>query len=647
MEARRHRNIKSGAQYDHLFPKANVDTHTVQKNAGVSDTVAFIPQVVHKTLDHTKGIANVLRGRSDYETCRNIWQFVYSHIAYRKDRDGYEQIRSPARTWHDRKSGVDCDCYTTFISSILTNLGIRHKLRITKYRRDYFQHIYPIAVLSSNKQVILDCVTDKFDYEVPFSEKKDYPMDLQYLNGINGSDYEHDHYLLDGPDDMGELGKLFGKKKGGKKKGGGFFKKIGKGLKKINLKKVLNVVNKLNPATVAMRNGVLAAMKLNVGNIAKRLRWSYMTPEQAKAKGVNFDKWKRLVAAREKLEKIFYGAGGKTSNFKKAILQGKGNKDHSVHGLEGFGDLDFPYVGNGYAYGMQKHGMHHNGRCLHHHRLSPMHPDHPVNRLHQHMPLRQVLGDDIYYSENGVHGLGELGEPVSMAMITAASGVIAAIASTLKKIGDIFGGKGKGSADFDEKTNADAEKDIPDGGKNSEDAKAAESITDNSGGGSSSSSGGGSDDSGDGGGSSGGKASKSIPSSSGSGGGGSSSGGGGGGGGGSDDGGGGGSPDKPSTSLSKQTDDGGGGGGDGGKDGGSGSGGDGSSGGFWDKNKKWIVPAGIGVAGITVLAIAAKAMKPAAAAAAPHPSGKAMHGTPHKNHHRRKKHKTVSRKTLL
>src|ERR1043165_8817184 len=102
------------------------------------------------------------------------------------------------------------------------------------------------------------------------------------------------------------------------------------------------------------------------------------------------------------------------------------------------------------------------------------------------MPLRTVIGDEMFHDENPVGTLGELGEPISMAMITAASGVIAAIASTLKKIGDIFGGKGKGSEDFDEEKNKDAEKEIPEGGKSEEDEKAAASITDSSGGGSSS-----------------------------------------------------------------------------------------------------------------------------------------------------------------
>ena len=89
----------------------------------------------------------------------------------KKDAEGYEQIRSPARAWHDRFSGVDCDCYSVFISSILSNLGIAHTLRITKYQRDYFQHIYPIVPFQ-NGYITIDCVTDRFNYEVPFSEKK-------------------------------------------------------------------------------------------------------------------------------------------------------------------------------------------------------------------------------------------------------------------------------------------------------------------------------------------------------------------------------------------------------------------------------------------------------------------------------------------
>ena len=185
MEANRKRNIQSGERYSHLFPEAAKATSRIRKDANVYHTVAFIPKVVNETLSQTKRIAEQLKANTLRETCNNIWQFVYRHIAYKKDEDGYEQIRSPARAWHDRFAGVDCDCYSVFISSILTNLKIKHSLRITKYHRDYFQHIYPI-VPNENGYITIDCVTDKFDFEVPFSEKKDYPMELQYLNGFDG-----------------------------------------------------------------------------------------------------------------------------------------------------------------------------------------------------------------------------------------------------------------------------------------------------------------------------------------------------------------------------------------------------------------------------------------------------------------------------
>lgn len=439
MEAARKRNIQSGEGNTYLFPKAEGSNKTIRKNADVTHTVAFIPKVVSETLHHTQNIAQRLKGTTTYETCSNIWLFVYQHIAYRKDQEGYEQIRSPARVWHDRQNGVDCDCYTVFISSILTNLRIPHILRITKYHRDYFQHIYPVVV-SEGKEIPIDCVTDKFNYEVPYSQNKDYPMDLQYLNGFDG-------------DEMGELGKLFGKKKAKaatapvvKAKKPSLLQKLkGKGAQKANaksaasngqpkkkgfFKKVLNKVNKINPATVLLRNGVLAAMKLNVKNVAGRLRWSYLTPDQAAAKGIDPAKFQRLIATRQKLEKIFYGAGGNEKNLRKAIVGGKGNKDKAVAGLDGLSGMA------------------------------------GIDYMNAFTPLPQLLGPDIYSSENiegmeGFSGLGQLGEPVTLASVGAAMGVIAGIVASLKQIGNIFNHKGEGAKDFDPQVNEAAENNQP------------------------------------------------------------------------------------------------------------------------------------------------------------------------------------------
>ncbi len=458
MEATKKRNIKPGTEYDHLFSKAPGENYTVRKNATLSDTVELIPKVVQQTLDQTKLITQKLKGKTIYETCKNIWHFVYGHIQYKKDETGYEQIRSPRRTWHDRRSGVDCDCYSVFISSILTNLNIPHALRITKYKSDNFQHIYPIVPLNG-KHITLDCVTNLFDYEVPFSEKKDYPMELQFLDGLD--------------DGMDELGKIIQRNMAKQKKPVPLKPKmalpikrskplpvkkavtvltkntmvktasssspaapaprpsmptpVAKPKKKGFLKKALNVVNKVNPATVLLRNGILAAMKLNVKNVAARLRWSYLSPQQAAAKNIDPVKFQKLVATRQKLEKIFYGAGGKPDNLRKAILGGKGNKDKAVNGLA----------------------------------MLPQ----EIDYLSEYTPLKQLLGQEIFYSENiegmeGFRGFGELGEPVSLTSVGAAMGVIAGIVASLKQIGDIFKSKQKESADFDEAKTDDPENSV-------------------------------------------------------------------------------------------------------------------------------------------------------------------------------------------
>jgi hypothetical protein len=382
------RHVKDGRMYDALIPKAKGTTTVIRRDANVSDTVNLIPKIVKQTLDHTIQLIPVIKGKTLYETCHKIWDFVYDHISYEKDAHSKEQVRSPRRTWADRVSGVDCDCYTTFISSILSNMRIPHVLRITKYKKDYFQHIYPIVPTGNGKYITIDCVVHAFDYEEPYTEKKDKIMDLEYLDGVNDDDS-----LFNGFDDeMGEIGKL-------KIGGGKIIKKIGTAVKKIApaIKKAAHVVNRVNPAVGLLRIGLLASMKLNLMKVAGQLRWAYLSEEQARQKGLLMDKYKQLKQVLAKLEQIFYGAGGKPENLKKAIVEGRGNKDKSVSGLGIIGMDD-----------------NHN----------------------ESTPLSELLGDDIYSSE--MQGLEGLGEPVTAASIAAATGALATIAGLIKKIGDLF-----------------------------------------------------------------------------------------------------------------------------------------------------------------------------------------------------------------
>jgi hypothetical protein len=393
MERRETVPVQSGKEYNHLFPRAMLRSITRKKGATVADTIKFIPQVVNDTLFHTKEIAKVLKRDTVYETCKAIWEFVYDHIAYKKDEDGKEQIRSPARTWHDRgnSQGVDCDCYTVFISSILSNLKIKHRLRITKYKEDHFQHIYPIVPLKDGDYITIDCVVRTFNYEEPYTEKKDTNMDLEYLNGVYDSSASRNIDtvelvgLYDDREAMADLGRIFGKK--------------GKFLDKV--KNAIHKINTINPATVPIRMGILASMKLNVFKVAENLKWAYLDDAKARAKGIDIGKLNSLRKIKDKLEKIFFSLGGKPESFKKAILQGRGNRHHDVSGLGIVPD--------------EMEGMDEN------------------------TPLSGLLGD-IYHDEisENMQGFGSLGVILTSATIAAASGILGTIAAFIKKIGNLF-----------------------------------------------------------------------------------------------------------------------------------------------------------------------------------------------------------------
>lgn len=408
MEAR-NRNILSGDRFTSLFPKANLRTIPIHPDARLSHTLQLIPKVVNSTLWHTRKLASFLKSDSIHATCKNIWQFVYKHIKYQKDEKGKEQIRTPARVWNDRKNGVDCDCYSVFISSVLSNLKIPHSFRVTKYKEDHFQHIYPIVHLDNNKYITMDAVVDSYNYEVPFTQKKDIAMELEILNGID--DYELEEILEnDSFDDFEDedLEGLFKRKPGKKKKKGKVKRILGRGL---------NIINKVNPATVALRAGLLASMKLNILKVAQRIKYAYLSEANARRKGMDIPKWKRLVGIKDRMERLYYGAGGKKSKLKKAILTGKGNRNKEVP-LSGFSS------------------------------------DMAVDHLHENMLLSEVLGPDIFESEFEsdafeLNGLGDLGEPISAATIAAASGAVAAFAGLIKNIGNVFPKKNKESKDFE------------------------------------------------------------------------------------------------------------------------------------------------------------------------------------------------------
>ena len=169
------KNIVITDKYDHLFPLGSVANQSKFISSGSHyGTLDEIERIVKDTYSDTSQIAAKLKRSTVPETLKAVFDFTNDHIQYKEDEPGKEELRTPARSWKDRVTGIDCDCFTLFQSSILANLGIPHLYRMAGYNSggDY-SHVYLVAK-HNGKEYILDPVLSKWNTEHgPITKKYD------------------------------------------------------------------------------------------------------------------------------------------------------------------------------------------------------------------------------------------------------------------------------------------------------------------------------------------------------------------------------------------------------------------------------------------------------------------------------------------
>jgi hypothetical protein len=218
-------------------------------------------------------------------------------------------------------------------------------------------------------------VLDKLaDIEEKLAEKGFIKYDSETLQGLA----ELDEIL----DEIEGLGRS-------KKRKGRFFraiKSVGKKVGKV-AKKVVKAIVKFNPLSIAIRGGLLAALRLNMFGIAKKLQYAYLPDEFASKHNIDPQKLADLKKRHAKVKKLFKGLQGKEENLRKAILKGAKQKspDFSLKGMEG------------------------------------------------------IIGElQALESIGALAELGNLGAVATAASVSAASGVLAKISSWLKPVKNIF-----------------------------------------------------------------------------------------------------------------------------------------------------------------------------------------------------------------
>ncbi len=113
-------------------------------------------------------------------------------------------------------------------------------------------------------------------------------------------------------------------------------KRVGKKIGKV-AKKVVKAVVRFNPLSIAIRNGLLAALRLNMFGIAKKLQYAYLPDNLAAKHNIDAKKLKDLKKRHNRVRKLFKGLQGKEKNLRKAILKGAKQKssDFSLKGMDG------------------------------------------------------------------------------------------------------------------------------------------------------------------------------------------------------------------------------------------------------------------------------------------------------------------------
>ncbi len=197
-------------------------------------------------------------------------------------------------------------------------------------------------------------------------------------------------------DDLEDEMDGLGRRRKRKRRRGRFFKalkRVGKKIGKV-AKKVVKAIVRFNPLSIAIRGGLLAALRLNLFGISKKLQYAYLPDSAASKYNISPSKLKDLKKRHGRVRKLFKGLQGKEKYLKKAIIKGAKQKssDFSLKGMDGL--------------------------------LADLKDLEAIGELAE---------------------LGDLGAVATAASVGAASGVLATISKWLKPVKDIFN-KVKGKA---------------------------------------------------------------------------------------------------------------------------------------------------------------------------------------------------------
>lgn len=154
------------------------------------DTADIIREVLATFNDEWRQcyeVAPFLKAETEFETCKNIFNFVLGNISYKEDPAGKQWVKTPGRLFKD---GVgDCKSMAIMVASCCRCLNIPCIFRFVAFGTENVTHVYVVT----KSGIIIDPVErvngkPKFNYAGDFTKKIDMETTSIYrLSGIGAS----------------------------------------------------------------------------------------------------------------------------------------------------------------------------------------------------------------------------------------------------------------------------------------------------------------------------------------------------------------------------------------------------------------------------------------------------------------------------
>jgi predicted transglutaminase-like cysteine proteinase len=162
-----------GCEPKKIFKRSALTERLLFQDGQTKDIIAVILEMdAEADRFVNKEAAQCLQGSTQYETLRNVWNFVKRNVTYKADNRGKEVVKSPAALFEIGRG--DCKSFSIAEAALLRSLGFKGiRYRFAAYGSSTeVSHVY-IVVKLSGKDVILDAVHSRFDDEVSYNYKKD------------------------------------------------------------------------------------------------------------------------------------------------------------------------------------------------------------------------------------------------------------------------------------------------------------------------------------------------------------------------------------------------------------------------------------------------------------------------------------------